>query len=80
MKCRHFDTTELIEAESWAVLNTLALHNFLDAFKKWQKRWERPYALKGTSSRVMVASRPQSHFLTRWQHQSKKMWLASCVK
>jgi hypothetical protein len=23
-----------------AVLNTLTEHNFQDAFKKWQKRWE----------------------------------------
>jgi hypothetical protein len=37
--CR-FDTTEVIEAESQAVLNTLTEHNFQDAFKKWQKHWE----------------------------------------
>jgi hypothetical protein len=29
LKCRHFDTTELIEAESRVVLNI----NFQDAFK-----------------------------------------------
>jgi hypothetical protein len=34
-KGRHFDTTEVIEAESQAVLNTLTEHNFQDAFKKW---------------------------------------------
>jgi hypothetical protein len=34
----HFDTTEVIEAES--VLNTLTEHDFPDAFKKWQKHWE----------------------------------------
>jgi hypothetical protein len=30
----------VIEAESQAVLNTHTEHNFQDAFKKWQKRWE----------------------------------------
>jgi hypothetical protein len=37
----HFDTTEVIGAESQAVLNTLTEHDFQDAFKKCQKRWER---------------------------------------
>jgi hypothetical protein len=41
MKGRRFDTIEVIEAESQAVLNTLTEHDFQDAFKKWQKRWER---------------------------------------
>jgi 23S rRNA maturation mini-RNase III len=40
-KGRHFYTTEVIEAESQAVLNTLTEHYFQDAFKKWQKRLER---------------------------------------
>jgi transposase len=35
---RRFDTTEVIEAESQAVLNTLTEHVFQDAFKKWRKR------------------------------------------
>jgi 23S rRNA maturation mini-RNase III len=34
----HFDTTEAIEAESQAVLNTPTGHGFQDAFRKWQKR------------------------------------------
>jgi hypothetical protein len=38
LKDRHFDTTEVIEAESQAVLNTLTEHDFQDAFKKRQKR------------------------------------------
>jgi hypothetical protein len=33
----HFDTTEVNEAESQTVLNTLREHDFQDAFKKWQK-------------------------------------------
>jgi hypothetical protein len=37
----HFDTIELIKAESQAVLNIITEHNFQDAFTKWQKRWER---------------------------------------
>jgi hypothetical protein len=37
---RHFDTTEVIEAESHAVLNTFTEHGFQDAFKKWQKSSE----------------------------------------
>jgi hypothetical protein len=40
LKGRQFDTTEVIEAESQAVLNTLTEHDFQDAYKKWQKRWE----------------------------------------
>jgi histone-lysine N-methyltransferase SETMAR len=36
----HFDTIEVTEAESQVVLNTLAEHDFQDAFRKWQKCWE----------------------------------------
>jgi hypothetical protein len=38
LKCCHFDTIEVIEAESQAVLSSLSEHYFQDAFKKWQKR------------------------------------------
>jgi transposase len=41
LKGRRFDTTKAMEAESQAVLNTLTEHDFHDAFKKWQKLWER---------------------------------------
>jgi hypothetical protein len=37
MKGRHFDTIEVMEAESQAVLNILMEHDFQDAFEKWQK-------------------------------------------
>jgi hypothetical protein len=47
LKGRHFDTTEVIEAESQAVLNTLTEHDFQDAFKKWQTRWERCICAEG---------------------------------
>jgi hypothetical protein len=40
LKSRHFDTIELVKAESQVVLNTLTEHDFQDAFKKWRKRWE----------------------------------------
>jgi hypothetical protein len=41
LKSRHFDTIEVIEAESQAVLNILTEHDLQDAFKKWQKRCKR---------------------------------------
>jgi hypothetical protein len=34
LKGSHFDTAEVIEAESQAVLNTLTEHDFQGAFKK----------------------------------------------
>jgi hypothetical protein len=37
LRVRHFDITEVIKAESQAVLNILTEHDFQDAFKKWQK-------------------------------------------
>jgi hypothetical protein len=37
LKSRQFDTTDVIEAESQMVLNTLTEHDFQHAFKKWQK-------------------------------------------
>jgi hypothetical protein len=43
LKIHHFDTTEMIEA----VLITLTEHSLQDAFRKWQKRWERPIHVEG---------------------------------
>jgi hypothetical protein len=40
LKDHHFDPSEMIEAESQVMLNTLTEHNFQNAFKKWQKHWE----------------------------------------
>jgi hypothetical protein len=51
-------TTEVIESESQAVLNILTEHDFQDAFKDGGSAGNGAYALKGTTSRVMVASRP----------------------
>jgi hypothetical protein len=45
-KGRHFDTTEVIEAELHAV-NTLSEHDFLDAFTKWHKHWFQCMHLQG---------------------------------
>jgi hypothetical protein len=41
LKDRHFDTLEVMEAETQVVLNTLTEEDFQDAFKIWQERWER---------------------------------------
>jgi hypothetical protein len=40
LKGRHFEVFEVVEAGSQAVLNTLAQHDFQDAFKKWQTSWK----------------------------------------
>jgi hypothetical protein len=47
LRARHFDITQVIEAESQTVLNTLTEHDFQDAFTKWQKRWERCIRTEG---------------------------------
>jgi hypothetical protein len=47
LKGRHFDTIEVIEAESQAVLNTLTEHDFQDEFTKWQKHRERCVRAEG---------------------------------
>jgi hypothetical protein len=44
---RHFDTIEVVEADSQAVLNTLTDHNFQYAFKTWWKCWERCIRVQG---------------------------------
>jgi hypothetical protein len=54
---RHFDTTEVMEAESQAVLNSLTEHGFQDALKNGRSAGNGAYGRKGTTSRVMVASR-----------------------
>jgi hypothetical protein len=47
LKGRHFDTIEVIEAESQAMMKTLREHDFQDAFKKWQKCWKRCIRAEG---------------------------------
>jgi predicted ABC-type exoprotein transport system permease subunit len=57
---RHFDTFEVIEADSRTVLNTLTEHVFQDVFKKWQKRWERRMLREGNYFEVDDGPETQS--------------------
>jgi hypothetical protein len=62
MKDRHFDTTEVIEAESQAVLNTLTENYFQDAIQNCRSVGNVAYVRKAITSRVIVASRPRVSF------------------
>jgi hypothetical protein len=57
LKGHHFDTTEVIKAESQVALNTPTEHDFQDAFKNGRNIGNSAHVWKGTTSRVMVASR-----------------------
>jgi hypothetical protein len=59
LKGLHFDTNEVIEAESQTMLNTLTELDFQHAFKNDRSAGYDAYARKGTILRVMVASRPR---------------------
>jgi hypothetical protein len=59
LKGRHFDTIEVMEVESQAVLNTRTEHDFQDVFKNGRSAGNDAYVQKRTTSRVMVASRPK---------------------
>jgi hypothetical protein len=58
LKCRHFDTIEVIDAESQVVLNILTEHKLQDAFKNDRIAGNSAYTKKGSTPRAMVASRP----------------------
>jgi hypothetical protein len=62
LRGRHFDTTEVMEAEFQAVLNSLTGHDFQDAFKNGRSAGNCAYAQKVTISRVIVVSRPKFSF------------------
>jgi hypothetical protein len=62
LRGRHFNTIEVIEAESQALPNTRREHDFQDAFKNGRSAGNGAYALKRTTSREMVASRPKVSF------------------
>jgi hypothetical protein len=47
LKGRHFGTSEVIDAESQAVLNSLTKHDFQDALKERRKHWERFLCAEG---------------------------------
>jgi hypothetical protein len=59
---RHFDTTEVTEAELQAVPSTLTDHYFLDAFQNGKSTGNSAHVLKDTTSMLMVASRPKVSF------------------
>jgi hypothetical protein len=73
MKGHHLNTIEVMEAESHPVLNTLKEDNFQNAFKNGRHAGNGAFAQKGTTSKMMVASRPKLVF-NRWHHQSRKLW------
>jgi hypothetical protein len=62
LKCCHFDTVELIEAELQAMLNTLTEHDLQDAFKNGLSAGSSAYMWKGAPLRVLVAIRPKVSF------------------
>jgi hypothetical protein len=62
LKGRHFDTTEVNEAKSQAMLNTLTEHGSHDAFKNDSSAGNCAYAGKGTDSRVKVANTNKVNF------------------
>jgi hypothetical protein len=64
LKGLNFDTTEMMEAESWAALSTLTEHDFQDAFKIGRSAGNGAYQRKGTALKVMVASTLEVSF---WQ-------------
>jgi hypothetical protein len=49
LKGRHFDTKEVIEAESQAMLNTIREHDFHDAIKIGRSALNGGYARMGTT-------------------------------
>jgi hypothetical protein len=67
LKVHHFDTIEVIEAESQAVLNTTSRMHL----RNGRSSGKGAYTRKGTASRAMVPSRPEVSFrpdgsTTRW--------------
>jgi hypothetical protein len=62
LKGRHFETNEMIEAVSQAVLITLTEHDFQDAFKKLQKPWEWCIRAEGATLGVMVDTMRKASF------------------
>jgi hypothetical protein len=63
LKGGHFDTNEVMEANPQAVQNMVTDHGLKDAFKKNGKSaGNGAFASNGTTSRVMVASKPKDSF------------------
>jgi hypothetical protein len=90
LKGRHFDTTEVIEAESQAVANTLTEHDFQDAFKNDRTAGNGAYAKKGTKVRVLLDGSTssgnygclfvsQSCSLAQSKHRTEVMRIFLCI-
>jgi predicted helicase len=63
LTAHHFDTVEVIEAESQEVLNTLIEHYFQEAFKQIAEELGTVHMHgRGLLWGVMVASRPKGSF------------------
>jgi hypothetical protein len=62
LKGRHFNTIELIEAESQTVLNTLTEHDSQDAVKVDKNFGNSAYAQKGDTSKLVMARSPKVSF------------------
>jgi hypothetical protein len=62
LKGPNLGTTEVIEAESQAVLNTLTEYGFQDAFKNDRSARNGAYAREGATSRMTVAIWPKVSF------------------
>jgi hypothetical protein len=73
----HFDTIEVIEAESQVAPNTITEHDFQDAFKNGRSTGNGAYVWKGATSTVMVGIMPKVSF-----HQmtapAKCLWQFCC--
>jgi hypothetical protein len=74
LKGRNFDTNEVMAEESQAVLNILTEQYF-----QGQKRWERCIRVEGDCFEGDSGQHAQTQFLTRWQHQFRKLWKALCI-
>jgi hypothetical protein len=61
-KYRQFDTIEVNEAKSQAMLITLTEHNFQEAFKNGRSIVSGPYVWKWTTWKVKVVTRPKVSF------------------
>jgi hypothetical protein len=62
LKGRHFDTTEVIEVESQAVLNILTEHDFQNESRNDRSDGKGAYARTRATSREMVSSTPKVIF------------------
>jgi hypothetical protein len=62
LKGHHFDTVEVMEAESHAVLNSLTEHDFQDAFKNGRSTGKGEYRRKGITLMMMMANRLEVSF------------------